>query len=42
MSSLESHIKPELLRTNLGGVVFQLKAMGVGDILEFRSSTLRP
>ena len=35
MSSLESHIKPELLRTNLGGVVLQLKAMGVDDILTF-------
>ena len=35
MSSLESHVKPELLRTNLGGVVLQLKAMGVDDILAF-------
>jgi len=35
MRSLEPHVKPELLRTNLGGVVLQLKAMGVDDILSF-------
>jgi hypothetical protein len=29
MQSLDPHIKPELLRTNLGGVVLQLKALGV-------------
>lgn len=35
IQSLDPHIKPELLRTNLGGVVLQLKAMGVDNILEF-------
>jgi ATP-dependent RNA helicase DHX8/PRP22 len=35
IQSLDPHIKPELLRTNLGGVVLQLKAMGVEDILTF-------
>jgi ATP-dependent RNA helicase DHX8/PRP22 len=27
--------RPEILRANLGGVVLQLKALGVGDVLEF-------
>ena len=35
MGSLEPHVTPELLRTNLSGVVLQLKAMGVDDILSF-------
>jgi ATP-dependent RNA helicase DHX8/PRP22 len=35
MRSLEPHVTPELLRTNLSGVVLQLKAMGVDDILSF-------
>ena len=35
MQSLQPHATPELLRTNLGGVVLQLKAMGVDDILSF-------
>lgn len=35
VQSLEPHVTPELLRTNLGGVVLQLKAMGVDDILTF-------
>ena len=35
LNSLEPHVKPELLRTNLGGVVLQLKAMGVDDVLSF-------
>jgi ATP-dependent RNA helicase DHX8/PRP22 len=35
MRILEPHVTPELLRTNLSGVVLQLKAMGVDDILSF-------
>ena len=35
MRSLEPHVTPELLRTNLSGVVLQLKAMNVDDILSF-------
>ncbi len=35
MQSLQPHVTPELLRTNLGGVVLQLKAMGVDDISSF-------
>lgn len=35
IQSLDPHIKPEMLRTNLGGVVLQLKAMGVDNILAF-------
>ena len=35
VQSLEPHVTPELLRTNLGGVVLQLKAMGVVDITGF-------
>jgi len=27
--------RPEILRANLGGVVLQLKALGVSDVLEF-------
>ena len=35
MRSLDPHVTPELLRTNLSGVVLQLKAMRVDDVLGF-------
>jgi len=35
MFSLAEQVVPELLRTNLAGVVLMLKAMGVKDILQF-------
>lgn len=35
LRSLAPHITPELLRANLGGVVLQLKAMKVDNILDF-------
>ena len=35
MFSLSEQVVPELLRTNLAGVVLMLKAMGVNDVLTF-------
>ena len=35
MFSLAEQVVPELLRTNLAGVVLMLKAMGVNDVLTF-------
>jgi HrpA-like RNA helicase len=32
---LSQSTPPELLRTQLGSVVLNLKAMGIGDLLEF-------
>jgi len=34
-AALPAETQPELLRSNLGGVVLQLKALGVGDVLAF-------